>query len=196
MPEFTLKIQDLDDDAKDLSFPLRHGWITESMERDGLRAAEGPEGQVRILVQRMGEELLAQTQIRGRVIVECARCLEDATLEIDVSVTTMMSRGPVLDEGSEASDLSELSDEEMLDESLPDRDTFSGDLVVFDRIVREHVLLEVPMQPLCRTECPGIEVPAHVRGPDFESLRRSAAGLDPRLAPLLELRAELPESED
>ncbi len=46
-----------------------------------------------------------------------------------------------------------------------ENETFSGDKLVLDALAREHVILEVPMQPLCREDCPGIPVPEHIRGP-------------------------------
>ena len=37
-----------------------------------------------------------------------------------------------------------------------------------DDVVRENLILEVPMKPLCSESCKGIEIPAHVRPPaDF-----------------------------
>jgi uncharacterized metal-binding protein YceD (DUF177 family) len=56
-------------------------------------------------------------------------------------------------------------DAEELDLEGPDRETFAGDAIVLDGLVRELLLLEVPMQPLCRDDCPGIAVPEHVKGP-------------------------------
>ena len=56
-----------------------------------------------------------------------------------------------------------------------------------DNIVREFLILEVPMQPLCSEDCAGIDIPAHVKAPeDF-------GAVDPRLAPLMKLKGALPE---
>src|SRR4030065_464925 len=46
-----------------------------------------------------------------------------------------------------------------------DREFFTGDRIVLDDLVREQLILEAPMQPLCRQDCPGIPVPAHLRPP-------------------------------
>jgi uncharacterized protein len=62
--------------------------------------------------------------------------------------------------------------------------------VVLDAVIREHLLLEVPIQPLCTDGCPGIPVPAAVAGPsDLHSDPSGVGGggIDPRLAPLLKL---------
>jgi uncharacterized metal-binding protein YceD (DUF177 family) len=66
---------------------------------------------------------------------------------------------------------------EDLDLDGPDQETFSGETIALDSLVREHLLLEVPMQPLCREDCPGIPIPEHVRGPAdaFADARRPRA---------------------
>ena len=54
--------------------------------------------------------------------------------------------------------------------------------------VREHLLLEVPMQLLCDDTCTGIEVPSEVSGPaDLHAKSNGENGVDPRLAPLMKL---------
>ena len=56
-------------------------------------------------------------------------------------------------------------DEEDAGVDEAENETFSGDKLVLDALAREHVILEVPMQPLCREDCPGIAIPEHIRGP-------------------------------
>jgi uncharacterized metal-binding protein YceD (DUF177 family) len=56
--------------------------------------------------------------------------------------------------------------------------------------VREHLVLEMPMQPLCSEECQGIALPKHVRPP--EDAFAKPGDVDPRLAPLQRLRDNVP----
>jgi uncharacterized protein len=60
-------------------------------------------------------------------------------------------------------------------------DTYEGEEVVLDRFVREAILLESPIFPLCSEACEGIR-PASDSAPVSEG-----AVTDPRLLPLLEL---------
>ncbi len=63
-------------------------------------------------------------------------------------------------------------------------DTYSGDEVTLDSFVREAILLEIPIYPLCSEACPGIgPVPAEASESDPMQLT-----IDPRLAPLLALK--------
>jgi hypothetical protein len=62
---------------------------------------------------------------------------------------------------------------------------------VLDDLVREHMVLEVPMQPLCSEQCEGIAVPEHLRPPP--DVFREPGAVDPRLAPLQRLRDNVPQ---
>jgi uncharacterized protein len=66
-----------------------------------------------------------------------------------------------------------------------DLDTYDGETVVLDGFVREAILLEMPIFPLCSESCPGIR-PSPEAGDGGDT-----RPVDPRLAPLGALRAEL-----
>jgi uncharacterized metal-binding protein YceD (DUF177 family) len=77
--------------------------------------------------------------------------------------------------GKTAEDDSEFS----VDEA--DTDTYESEEVVLDRFVREAILLESPIFPLCSEACEGIR-------PALEPAPSSGQTVfDPRLMPLLEL---------
>jgi len=67
-----------------------------------------------------------------------------------------------------------------------DVDVYDGETVVLDSFVREAILLEMPIFPLCSESCPGIRPasPESVEGGE-------APPIDPRLAPLGALQAKL-----
>jgi uncharacterized metal-binding protein YceD (DUF177 family) len=94
-----------------------------------------------------------------------------------------------LPEGQLADEL-ELNEEDLVRQ--PAR--FEGNELVLDDLVREHLVLECPMQPLCSTSCPGIEIPEHVR-PRSEDFGGKDA-VDPRLLPLQELKAKLSKDKE
>jgi uncharacterized protein len=62
-----------------------------------------------------------------------------------------------------------------------DTDTYEGEEVVLDGFIREAILLESPIFPLCSEACKGLR-------PAGESAPNSGrAATDPRLLPLAEL---------
>ena len=75
------------------------------------------------------------------------------------------------------------------------REEFVGHDIPLDELVREHIVLEVPMQPLCSEGCQGIPVPETVR-PPAEVFGTKDERVDPRLAPLQRLRDKIPPNKD
>ena len=70
---------------------------------------------------------------------------------------------------------------------ISDIDTYDGDEVVLDDFLREMILLEAPIFPLCSEECPGIRAI-----PEVSSNRgnRVPKAVDPRLRPLLDMQTK------
>ena len=60
---------------------------------------------------------------------------------------------------------------------------YDGETVVLDDLVRDELLLGIPMIPLCSEGCPGIR-PEQSEG-------EAVASIDPRLRPLLGLKNKL-----
>ncbi len=188
MADFVLKLQDIGEDGKDYAFPVVRQWLVRSLAGCEARVAEGDEaeavGQVTLHAQRNGAEVLVRGRVRTEVLLSCSRCLEDVPLAVDVEVVSLQLPGQPPEE--------QLGEEVELDPEQIDRDWYQGEEIVLDGLVREHILLEFPMQPLCSETCPGIEVPAHVRGPE----RLDEDSSDPRLAALAALRGRLPTQDD
>ena len=80
------------------------------------------------------------------------------------------------------------------------QDTFDGEQIVLDPFLREFILLELPMFPV-RQDLPSLPVEARASAPDFRPLdpgapsQESETPLDPRLAPLAELKDRLAQKQ-
>lgn len=203
MAEFVLHVSDIDELGKDFSFVLSQAWLDASLQDATLRAnpTEGP-GALRVHVQHnAGGEYLVTGTLRAELLTECGRCLGDARVPVDVEVAALFTRavghtGHTGHAGRSPArhkaEVIEVTDE---DDDLQ-RETFSGNDILLDDLVREHLVLEVPMQPLCSEQCQGIAVPQHLRPPPntFQDTSGSAGAVDPRLAPLQRLRDNVPPS--
>ena len=86
------------------------------------------------------------------------------------------------------------------DEEAVDRDVFSGSRLVLDGFVREHIILEIPMNPTCVGPDASLQIPDHVGAEAFEAAVAIDQGnkesteegsVDPRLAPLRELARKM-----
>lgn len=82
------------------------------------------------------------------------------------------------------------------------QDTFEGEQIVLDSFLREFILLELPMFPV-RQDLPSLPVEVRASGPDARQTpdarapsSESETPLDPRLAPLAELKDRLRQKQN
>jgi len=199
MSQFVLHVPEIDEAGKDYSFTLAPAWIEASLKDAVLRAdpSFGP-GTLQVHAQENATgEYLVTGSMRAHLLTECGRCLGDAKVPVDVQFATLFARGagkhgakhvPAKHLPSKSERFEVADDDE--DEDALQREEFSGNDIILDELVREYIVLEVPMQPLCSESCAGIPVPAHLRAPE-ESFGGPGA-VDPRLAPLQRLRDNVP----
>jgi uncharacterized protein len=182
MPELVLKVQDIDDRGKDYDFELTPVWLDAALADTSLRRdPSAGSGELHVHAQRNGREIFVTGDLDAELLVPCGRCLGDAKLPVHTTLTALLVPGS-------KADLATDPEEGELGEDEPERAYYEGHEVVLDELVREHLLLEAPMQPLCSADCKGIEIPPHLRPPaeDFGDGKT-----DPRLRPLEKLRARL-----
>ena len=183
MSAFVLQIEDLDESGADWNFAIGTDWLASALEDTALRAGtEG--GRFTVHAQRSGVDVLVQGHVDSLVSTTCARCLADVSIGVDLALTALYSPEHMRPKDSDEIDV-------RLDEV--NQDYYSGSEVVLDPMVRELLLLEAPMKPLCSESCEGIAVPEHLRPPE-EVFGGSAP--DARFAPLLKLKEALTKNEE
>lgn len=192
MSEFVLYIKDIDDVGKDYSFVLRAEWMRSALAGTDLRPSpHGPPGRFDFRAQLNGEaddEILITGSLRAWLETDCVRCLTPVALDVDTPFTALM-----VPEGRRS-----LPTELELDADDLDTVTFRGDRIEFDDMLREQLVVEAPMQPRCAVPCEMLEVPERLRPPDdvFGGQSPSSEAVDPRFAPLLELKNKLPSRKE
>ena len=166
-PTFTVSASELDAGGKEYQRAVPHAWL-EAAFADSEATPLG-EGAVDVRLSKSGSDVIVHGKVKADVEVPCSRCLEPVRVGLQPAISVMFEprarRKPK--EGQEV----ELTTEEA--DVLP----FDGENVVLDDVIRDDLLLEVPMIPLCSESCPGIASP--------EQAARQADHVDPRLAPLL-----------
>lgn len=183
MSTFVLQIQDLDESGKDWNFAIGTDWLSSALRETELKPA-GDDGSLQVRAQQSGDDVLVQGQIAANMLASCARCLVDVNIGVNLALTALFSP-----EHTRPSSSDEI--EVRLDEM--NRDYYGGSEIILDSMVREHLLLEVPMKTLCSDDCEGIAVPEHLRPPDEVF---GASVPDARFAPLLKLKEELTKKEE
>jgi uncharacterized protein len=123
----------------------------------------------RVHMLRTNRGVLVEGRFTGHLMVPCGRCLRDTVVPVDVSIeeefqpTVDVVRGTFLPVEEE-------------DESL-----LINELHILDigEVLRQALLLEVPMQVLCRPDCAGL-CPTCGRDLNTGSCDCSPVDLDPR----------------
>ena len=183
MSTFVLQIQDLDEVGREWNFAIRTDWLASTLADTELKAGT-EDGRFTVHAQRSALDVLVQGHLEAQVAATCARCLKDVPIDADLALTALYSPEHMRPQDSDEVDV-------RLDEV--NRDYYSGSEVVLDSMVRELLLLEAPMKPLCSESCEGIAIPEHLRPPQ-EVFGASAP--DARFAPLLKLKEALTKNEE
>ena len=153
MASMKINIKRVGEEPEPLEFELDGPWL--ASELSGIHHTEGEgHGQARLQVSKLGSKIQVIGDVSARFPVACGRCLEPA--EITLSEPFVMffeeaSSRPMAEE-------IELSEEDLHWE------TFDGPEIDLAPLLREQLLLAVPMRPLCRPDCSGLN--EHVPRPD------------------------------
>jgi DUF177 domain-containing protein len=172
--EFAVPASSLDAGGQSFAFPVRAGWIREALEGHEATAAN-EDGRLEVRLSKSGNDVVVHGRLTATLTAPCARCLDPVALHVDETVSALMVHaGKVKGPGSNEY---EFSPEEA--DTVP----YDGETVVLDDLVRDELLLEIPMIPLCREDCPGMR-----ERPQVAKVEPAEKPVDPRLLPLMRLK--------
>ena len=139
---------------------------------DGLYTSEAADLLLDLRLESVVEGVLATGRVSGSLVAECVRCLDPVEVEVDADFQELFYY-----------DLEDLSQEE-LEEAV----SVVEDMVDTEALVRDAIMLELPLQPLCEPDCPGLcpECGAALA----EDPEHGHESLDPRWAALGALAAD------
>lgn len=170
--EFEIPLSEVDAGGKEYHLVLRAAWIRSVLE--GADATtDGSDGAIDVRVSKSDNDVAVHGRLKAKLEAECGRCLKPAHITIDQELTALFV--PKSSMKTPADKEYEFQPEEA------DVLTYVGETVVLDDLVRDELLLEIPMIPLCSEDCPGIAAPPI-------SEKSSTPMVDPRLAPLLSIK--------
>ena len=148
MGQFVLKLRDLEEGLSHHTFELPDEWLRSQMsDVEGIGGgAEG--GRVELDVTRSGREFLLRGELWAPLVVTCVRCLEDFALSVEAFFEVLMLPGAGKSPRAASKDDEESSEELGVE-------LYKGEEIVLDDLIRDTILLEVPMNPNCGEQCPG-----------------------------------------
>src|SRR3984893_1701693 len=172
-------------DVKDLA--VRKQLIRKSYAPGSIDYQTGEMKQLEPLkVNATAEVLEGQIRVAGeietKVELVCASCLEPVVDELNRSFDLFYSPLPKGEKPEEA----------RLKEDDAEMGFFEGEGLFFADLLREQVLLALPMKVICRSDCRGL-CPNCGANLNHEECRCETHSTDPRLAPLARLKQDCPK---
>ncbi|HEY9371284.1 DUF177 domain-containing protein [Streptomyces sp.] len=115
-----------------------------------VRVPEGAPVELELRLESVMEGVLVTGTARASAEGECVRCLEPVELDLDVDYQEMFSY-PASDDRGRSKAVA--GDEAEDDESMTPLEDGMFDL---EPVLRDAVVLALPMQPVCREDCAGL----------------------------------------
>jgi uncharacterized protein len=141
-----------------------------------------------VKLQKTGSGVLLRGSTDVAVHTPCRRCLADVHLEVPVSFTlNLVSQAALAGDGEDRGEDEQSERAGSFDLERADEELFDGKTIDLDPLVREQVLLALPMHAVCREDCKGL------CGSCGQNLNEGQCGcattqVDPRLAALKNIK--------
>src|SRR3569623_29709 len=135
------KFNNISDEGLSLNVPLSADWLKEECpDLDAKLAREGLT--FRGHLSRQGEDAFMRGTLSGAFERSCSRCLEPATVQNRIPVQISFIA----------------SDEDEVEDTMDEADgaLFDGDEINIGPELREQILLNMPINPVCREACAGL----------------------------------------
>ncbi len=156
-----VKIEEIRDEGLQVKKQMSLELLGAALEGSGFQPTEPLD--VSASLRKVGGGVLLEGKFTSRVVAECKRCLTEAKLSLPVSFTInlvpeSLARGEgVLDEEEmEEKDRGQTESGGSFALDDADEEVFDGKVIDLEPIVREQVLLALPMNALCREDCGGL----------------------------------------
>lgn len=115
-------------------------------------------------IESVAEGVLATASVRTEASGECGRCLDPVFYDVDETFQELYEyvedprqarkRNKPGKSGKSGDKRAQKNDEDDLDEDLVRQ--MEGDLIDLDGPIRDAIILNLPINPLCSADCPGL----------------------------------------
>ena len=175
-------IQDLFLDVKDLAvrkLRIRKSYAPGSIDYHSSEIKQVAPLEVTATAELLEGQIRIEGQLETKIEMVCARCLEPVIEDVNRSFDLFYSPLP---KGAKPKE-----------DQLKDDDTeiafFEGDGLFLADVLREQVLLALPLKVICQSDCRGL-CPNCGANLNHEECRCETHATDPRLAPLARLKQD------
>jgi uncharacterized protein len=188
-----INVEEIGDEGLELQEPLSRAWLDAALagDRPQLFTAAGP-AKLSARLEKFQGGVLLRAESSPRVSTACRRCLRP--VELTVPMTFSLSLVPranlsrrLSDEGGERSPTPDAKARGSFDPNDVDQETFDGRAIELDPLIREQLLLALPMDALCREDCKGL-CPSCGQDLNEKACGCKGESADPRWAKLRSLK--------
>lgn len=141
---FVLKLEDINTVEKEFDFDLPHQWLENSFADCKELLFPEQTGKAKIRAIRDGNDIYILGTIQVTLIGQCVSCLEPVKIGINANVNVVF----IPKDNQNSKDT-----EEDFDENEIMSEYYEENEIVLDNIIREFILLDVPMNPKCSETC-------------------------------------------
>lgn len=99
-------------------------------------------------VEAVAQGVLASGGVSAEAVGECTRCLDPVTFDIDESFQELFHYQIDYRQKPKTAEVDVLEEDELLE--------MDGDLIDLDGPIRDALILNLPINPLCSEDCPGL----------------------------------------
>ena len=181
---FSYALHELKQGPLVVNLDLGAAWLNDALADTDVVASDSAKGAVHCSLVLVGRDVIVRGHVDATIALPCARCLHPTEVSIRGKLALVLkpeSQGdPVFAENYEG--------EREFTSQEAEYDTYRRDQIVLDDFIREAILLELPIFPLCSESCTGIDAASEATSA-LDGFDEPGA-IDPRFAPLLKLKKE------
>jgi uncharacterized protein len=130
--------------GKEIGFSLEPGWWKTDFDEDRIVGLESPLS-VRLKIYQTGEKIVVDGLLSARLLLRCDRCLETFIKDVTTDFRIYLSMFPFKGEAEV-----ELSENDL------NLDFIDDNFLDSDQIIKEQLILNLPMKTLCTKDCKGL----------------------------------------
>ncbi len=155
-----INVEEIGDEGLEVQEPLSRAWLDQALASEGpaaFKAAAPAELAARL--EKVDHGILLRARVAPKLTAPCRRCVKPVTLTLPVSFTLslvpkhkLLERQDLEDDGVNP----EAPGRGSFDPTDVEQEPFEGHAIELDPLVREQLLLALPMDALCGEGCKGL----------------------------------------
>jgi len=139
-------IRSIPPEGLEVKVELGDNWFSRWREEDPGLEFSSAQVTGSVGLQKHAQDILVRGHLQGHLQLACGRCLENFDGPVDAAFDLLLVPGP----GTIAGNDEELSAPDL------DLDYYSGEVLDLEAIIREQIILMMPLKPLCTEDCKGL----------------------------------------